>query len=116
MKTIEPIQIWNNGQVKTASVFDATANVMLNNCATFNYNIYSIENNILSIVTSGSIYMNPDIYQTWEQDDIAWDFVANSLNLIITGNYIAPQPPIVQEPVIEAFVKESAIESPSNSL
>lgn len=97
MKTIEPIQIWYNGQIKIASLLDANANITLNNDATLNYTLYSIDNNHVYSVASGNIYMNPEIYATWEQDDIAWDFVANSLNLIITGDYTPPQ--IIDEPV-----------------
>jgi len=99
MKTIESIKIWDNGQIKTASVLDAYANVNLNNNASFNYFIYDLNENqeLNHVLASGTIYMNSEIYQTWEQDDIAWDFIANSLNLIITGDYTDPQN--IDEPV-----------------
>lgn len=100
MKTIESIQIWDNGQLKSASVLNANANINLNYDATFIYYLYSLnDKGILDkTLASGSIYMNPEIYATWEQDDMAWDFISNSLNLIITGDYIPPQ--IIDEPVI----------------
>lgn len=93
MKTIESIEIWNNGILKTASVLDSTANVNLNNNATFNYVLYSLNESgsLFEIISSGSLYMDSEIYATWTQDDIAWDFIANSLNLTIIGDYIPPQ-------------------------
>lgn len=99
MKTIESIQIWDNGQIKTASVLNAYANINLNSDANFLYYLYSINDNgeIDKSLASGSIYMNAEIYSTWDQDDVAWDFVANSLNLIITGDYTPPQ--IIEQPI-----------------
>lgn len=99
MKIIEPIQIWENGLVKSASILDAIAKINLNTDAYFSYVLYSInDKNCLSeCLVSGNIYMNPEIYATWEQDDIAWDFVANSLNLVITGDYTPPQN--IEQPV-----------------
>lgn len=93
MKTIQDVQIWDNGQIKNASVLNAYATLNLNKDATFTYYLYSVDENDLinESLTSGNLYMNPEIYATWEQDDIAWDFIANQLNLVITGDYVAPE-------------------------
>lgn len=98
MKTIEPIQIWDNGQIKIASILNTYAsNVYLNKNANFNYQLLSLNENGLidKVIANGILIMDSEIYATWNNDDVAWDFVANSLNLTITGDYIAPQ--IVEE-------------------
>lgn len=99
MKTIEPIQIWDNGQIKTASVLNAYAvNVSLNKDATFYYSLHSLKNEkIDEKLVDGNIYMDSEIYSTWDQDSVAWDFIANSLNLTITGDYTPPQ--IIEQPI-----------------
>lgn len=93
MKTIKSTQIWDNGKIKTASVLNAYAiNVSLDQSATFYYSLFSIKDDkIDEKLTEGNLFMDSDIYATWDQDDVAWDFVANSLNLVITGDYIPPQ-------------------------
>jgi hypothetical protein len=34
--------------------------------------------------------MTGEAYEDWAQDSYAWDWVAEQLNLTITGDYIAP--------------------------
>lgn len=99
MKTIEPIQIWDNGKIKNASILNAyVTNLNLNQNAYFTYVLYEINNDSnLNQIVSGQLFMNNEIYSTWHQDQIAWDFVANSLNLVITGDYTPPQ--IIEQPV-----------------
>lgn len=119
MKTIQEVQIWDNGQIKVAKVLNAFAvNVSLNQNATFYYELLPIDDqgNTSGRIAYGNVFMPTEQYLQWDQDEFAWDFIASSLNLVITGDYVAPQPPIVEEPVIETPVEESAIESPSNSL
>lgn len=93
MKKIEPILIWDNGQEKKAEVLNAYASIVnLNANATFNYSLHDLKDdgNIGQQVTSGTIYMDNDEYSLWNTDDVAWDFVASKLNLVIIGNYIKP--------------------------
>lgn len=99
MKTIEPIQIWDNGQIKIASILDASANVNLDKSAVFTYYLYSLNKDGLVDfnLSSGLLFMDSEVYSTWNQDDVAWDFVANSLNLTITGDYTPPQ--IIEQPI-----------------
>lgn len=94
MKTIESIQIWDNGQIKTASVLNTNAiNILLNQNAYFVYALHSLNENgtLGDIVTSGQLLMNNDEYCKWTTDDYAWNFVANNLNLTITGDFTPPQ-------------------------
>jgi hypothetical protein len=111
MKTIEPVSIWDNGQVKEAKILNAYAvNVTLGTSATFYYSL-SAENEdqtIGSQVAQGNLSMTGDAYAQWEVDAYAWDWVAQQLNLTITGEYISPVPP---EPTPEPLLTE--IESPA---
>jgi hypothetical protein len=46
-----------------------------------------------SIVAEGYIIMSGNDYEAWGNDDeYAWNWAANTLNLTITGNYIPPTP------------------------
>lgn len=94
MKTIEPIQIWDNGEIKTASILNVYGNsIVLNENANFVYTIYTLKNdgNLDNYIANGNIFMPYEQYIQWDQDEFAWDFVANSLNLTITGDYAPPQ-------------------------
>lgn len=89
MKTILPVSIWDNGVSKEANVLNAYASeVILNKSATFQYALY---NNpvqpVLQSLAQGVVFMNEEEYSQWEQDEFAWEFVANKLNLTITGDY-----------------------------
>jgi hypothetical protein len=111
MKTIQPVSIWDNGQVKEAKILNAYAvNVTLGTSATFYYSL-SAENEdqtIGSQVAQGNLSMVGEAYEQWQADNYAWDWVAQQLNLVITGDYIPPVPP---EPTPEPLLTE--IESPA---
>ncbi len=124
MKTIQDVQIWINGEIKIAKVLNAFAtNVNLDNSANFQYVLFSLNDDetINESINSNNVFMPTEQYLQWNQDEFAWDFVASALNLVITGDYVAPQP-IVEEPIVEAApieeaaVQESTEETPSNSL
>jgi len=105
MKTIQDVQIWDNGQVKVAKVLNAYAvNVSLNQNATFYYELLPLDDkgNVGSRIAYGNVYMPTEEYLQWSQDEFAWDFVASALNLVITGDYVAPQPVEEIKPIIEA--------------
>jgi hypothetical protein len=115
MKTIEPVSIWDNGSVKEAKVLNAYAvNVTLGNSATFYYSL-SAENDDQTIgtqVAQGNLTMFGDDYSQWEFDSYAWDWVAQQLNLTITGDYIPPVPPEPTpepEPPIEPQIESPAV-------
>jgi hypothetical protein len=110
MKTIEPVSIWDNGSVKEAKVLNAYAvNVTLGNSATFYYSL-SAENDDQTLgaqVAQGNLTMTGDDYAQWTVDAYAWDWVAQQLNLTITGDYIPPVPPQPETPI------DPEIESPA---
>jgi hypothetical protein len=111
MKLIEQVSIWDNGHVKEAKILNAYAvNVTLGNSATFYYSL-SAQNDDQTIgaqVAQGNLTMFGDDYSQWEFDSYAWDWVAQQLNLTITGDYIPPVPP---EPTPAPLLTE--IESPA---
>jgi len=93
MKTIEPVSIWDNGQIVEAKILNAYAvNVTLGTSATFYYQLLSetAEGNVGQQVAQGNLNMSGEAYTQWELDSYAWDWVAAQLNLTITGDYVAP--------------------------
>ena len=114
MKTIEPVSIWDNGKTLNATILNAYAvNVTLGSSATFYYSL-SAENDDQSIgaqVAQGNLSMVGEAYAKWSVDSYAWDWVAEQLNLTITGEYVPPVPP-EPTPTPEALI-EPSIESPA---
>jgi len=37
------------------------------------------------------------LHKVWTVDNYAWDWVAEQLNLTITGDYVPPVPPVEEE-------------------
>lgn len=114
MKTIQPVSIWDNGSVKEAKILNAYAvNVTLGNSATFYYSL-SAENDDQTVgvqIAQGNLTMTGEAYAQWTIDEFAWDWVAQQLNLTITGDYIPPVPP-QPEPQPETPI-DPEIESPA---
>lgn len=94
MKTIQAVPIWDNGQTLEAKVLNAYAiNVTLGVSANFYYALYSetTEGNLGQMVAQGNLNMGTEAYLAWgNNDDYAWDFVAEKLKLTITGDYVPP--------------------------
>ena len=94
MKTIQAFPIWDNGQTLEAKVLNAYAiNVTLGVSANFYYALYSetTEGNLGQMVRQGNLNMGTEAYLAWgNNDDYAWDWVAEQLNLTITGDYVPP--------------------------
>jgi hypothetical protein len=113
MKTIQPVSIWDNGQNLEAKILNAYAvNVTLGTSATFYYALFA-ENGDGSQgtqVAQGNLNMIGEAYAQWQVDSYAWDWVAEQLNLTITGDYVPPVPPQPEptpEPIIEEAIEES---------
>jgi hypothetical protein len=103
MKTIEAIPNWDNGTIKEAKILSAFAHrVVLNTSAEFYYQLFS-ETEDLAVgprLVEGSLKMEGEAYIQWEVDSYAWDWIAEQLNLTITGDYVVRVPP-TPEPVLE---------------
>jgi hypothetical protein len=62
--------------------------------ATFYYALLE-ENNDLTVgamVAQGNLTMTGADYLAYETNNYAWDWIANQLNLTITGDYVPPTP------------------------
>lgn len=114
MKTIEAVQIWDNGQVLEAKILNAYCiNDNLSTSGTFYYQLLS-ENVDLTVgqqLTQGNLTMTGDAYQAWQTNEYAYDWVAAQLNLTITGDYVPPVPPEptpepTPEPIVEGDIAE----------
>lgn len=93
--------MWDKGQSKEATILNAYAiNVSLNNSATFWYGLMT---DSMEFLAQGNLVMSGEDYQLWDADEWAWDFIAGELSLVITGDYVAPEPiveEIVEEPIV----------------
>jgi hypothetical protein len=107
MKEITPIQVWQNGEVVEAKILNAYAvSVMLDQSASFYYGLLTESK---QTVAQGNLSMDTETYDQWELDSFAWDWVAQQLNLTITGEYVPPVPPQPEptpEPTPEPVIEE----------
>lgn len=93
MKTIQSIPMWVNGENKSATLLNAYAvNVSLDHSATFWYGLFATKEDGSQgeLLTQGNIQMLNEDYDLWEDDTVAWNFIATKLNITITGNYTPP--------------------------
>jgi hypothetical protein len=113
MKTIEAVSIWDNGTVQQATILNSYAvNVTLNTSATFWYGLFSAneDGSQGSQLAQGNVSMSGDDYAAWQEDTAAWDFIASTLGLTITGDYVAPVPVVEEAPTEEVVVEEAPAE------
>jgi hypothetical protein len=92
MKQIEPIQIWKNGESKTANILNAyIINDNLETSCTFYYQLCEggqgteqmplIQGNTLA---DGNVTMTGENYLTWDgSNDYAFTYIAAELNLTL---------------------------------
>lgn len=90
MKVIEPINIWNNGVVDQAVYFDLVCKGdNLSDSATFYYYLYNIDMVLLASVGGNqpALTMTGVIYDGWADNEYAYDWAANLLNINIIRDY-----------------------------
>ena len=103
MKTIEPISIWDKGTVQEAIILNAYCiNDNLSTSASFYYSLLS---NSMQQLAQGNLSMSGEVYDAWQTNDYAYNWVASQLNLTITGDYVPPVVPPVVEEVIEPIAE-----------
>jgi len=110
MKLIEEVSIWDKGVTRKALILDTyVINLVLNQSATFYYALYSQTEDGLQgdMLASGNLSMTGEDYLNWTSDDGVWHFVADSLNLVIKGDYVVPVAEVVVETPIVATVAET---------
>lgn len=87
MKNISPIQIWVNGQNKTASILDARIiNDDLASSCTFYWELKeaSTEENAGQQLANGNVSMSGDDYLNWDgTNDSAYSYIASQINVQI---------------------------------
>lgn len=88
-KSIQPVQVWKNGEEKQANKFSL---ILINDDLATNANFYyqlisSVvdgENESSEMVADGNCSMSGDDYLGWDgSNDAAYSFVAGKLNLVI---------------------------------
>lgn len=89
MKTIESIKLWKDGATETATILNMYISFDdLSTTAVFYYDLF---NDALVKLAEGKLTMSGADYQNWDDsNDAAYAFAATELNLVITGEYIAP--------------------------
>lgn len=88
MKNIEPIKIWNNGEIKEVTVLEvAIIYDNLNSNCTFYYELKSESEDIGLLsnkVAYGNIQLSGEEYLNWDgSNDFAFIYVAEQLNLVL---------------------------------
>ena len=105
MKTITPQPIWIDGISKVATVIFSQVNSdNLKDTATFYFQLYEqVDVNIVPLV-NGTINMIGIDYATYnttnDANAYAWEWIASTLGLTITGDYIPPPTPAELEQAI----------------
>lgn len=103
-KTIVPVNMWVNGTNKEAKILNAYAiNVTLNSSATFYYALLAENQDGTQgeQLTQGNLLMVGEAYEEWTVDNYAWDWIAEQLNLTITGDYVHPVSTTTTSTVVE---------------
>lgn len=92
MAKIQPVQIWKDGQVKTAQEFNLISNLDdLSSTASFRYGLCeeTIEDSDGNKtggfeISSGNLSMTPEEYQDWDNsNEQAYAWAAQKLSLVI---------------------------------
>ena len=90
MKTIQAVNVWQNGQIKSATKFNMNSVFDdLETSATFYYELLSVSqdeegNEVLTQVAQGNLSMVGADYQNWDDsNDGAYTWGANQLSLKI---------------------------------
>ena len=83
MKQIEPIQIWINGQNKTASELDARIiNDDLASSCTFYWELKEETTGLQ--LAQGNVSMSGEDYENWDGDNnLAYAYIAKQINVVI---------------------------------
>ena len=96
MKTISPVTSWANGQAVEAKILNAyVINDNLISSASFYYALLAENDDqtLGAMVAQGNLTMTGEPYNTWQTNGQAWDYIATTLGLTITGDYVPPVPP-----------------------
>jgi len=102
MKNIQSIPTWVKGQAVTATIFNLRPiGGELFQSATF---YFALLDSDLVVTADGNLTMSGDAYNEWGNDDeYAYNYAAEKLNLVITGDYVAPVIASSNEPIVDTL-------------
>ena len=93
MKQISPVVFPLN--LGTATVLNAYCiNDNLSTSATFYYALLS---DTMAQLSQGNLNMTGQDYADWQTNQYAYDWIATQIDVTITGDYVPPVPPVVEE-------------------
>jgi hypothetical protein len=108
MKTISPVVFPLN--LGTATILNAYCiNDNLSDSATFYYALLS---DSLAQLSQGNLTMEGQDYIGWVTNEYAYNWVADQIDVTITGDYVLVAPVVVEEPVVEETL---IVESPEGA-
>jgi hypothetical protein len=82
MKNITPIQIWNNGELKTATKIDIRSIDNNLDSARFTYVLFSDNS---EEVATGEKVMSGDDYINYSSNDYAYSWIASKINITLSN-------------------------------
>jgi hypothetical protein len=91
MREIQPIQIWKNGEVKTASILDAQiiSDNLQSNC-TFYWQLKEadsvVDEQTISgqTLADGNVSLSGEDYDNWDgSNDYAFSYIATQINVVL---------------------------------
>lgn len=85
MVMIEPLSLWHNGQMKTASIMAMHINDNAKDTALVYYRL--MDDKLLTLA-EGNLTMMGEDYNGWETNEYAYDWVSGKLGLSVLGLYI----------------------------
>jgi hypothetical protein len=101
MKQIQPVVFPLN--LGTAVILNAYCiNDNLSTSATFYYALLS---DTQSQLQQGNLTMTGEDYDNWATNEYAYNWVAEQIDVTITGDYVPPVPP-QPEPIVEESIEE----------
>jgi hypothetical protein len=114
MKNIQEIPTWVKGQAVTATIFNLRPiGGELFQSASF---YFALLDSDLVVTADGNLTMSGEAYNEWGNDDeYAYNYAAEKLNLVITGDYVKPVIPPSNEPIIDTLneVAEPIVDEPT---
>ena len=102
MKTIQAIPTWVKGQAVTATIF----NLRTIHGELFKYTdfCYQLLDEKMAVVADGNLSLSGEEYQAWgDSDNYPYEWAAEKLNLVITGEYVAPVIASSNEPIVDTL-------------
>jgi len=100
MKTIQEIPTWVKGQAVTATIFNLRP--IHGELFKFTDFYYQLLDEKMAVVADGNLSLSGEEYQAWgDSDNYPFEWAAEKLNLVITGDYVAPVIGTIVEPTVQ---------------